>query len=60
MSKVCSFRLDSDNPREAQAIEVIDNWVSQGYSLRNLLTEALIKRGINQDNSSKLIEYIGT
>ena len=60
MSKVYSFRLDSDNPREAQAIEVIDNWVSQGYSLRNLLTEALIKRGINQDNSSKLIEYIGT
>lgn len=58
MSKVYSFRLDSDNPREAQAIEVIDTWVSQGYSLRNLLTEALIKRGINQDNSSKLIEYM--
>lgn len=42
MSKVFSFRLDADNPREAQARDVIDDWVSQGYSLRHILTEALI------------------
>lgn len=42
MSKVYSFRLDADNPRESQAREVIDTWVSQGYSLRYILTEALI------------------
>jgi len=42
MSKVYSFRLDADNPREAQAKEVIDTWVSQGYSLRHILTDALI------------------
>ena len=42
MSKVYSFRLDADNPREAQAREVIDVWVSQGYSLRHIITEALI------------------
>ena len=41
MSKVYSFRLDENNPREAQAREVIDAWVSKGYSLRHILTEAL-------------------
>ena len=42
MSKVYSFRLDGDNPREAQAIDVVDTWVSQGYSLRFLVVDALI------------------
>ena len=58
MSKVYSFRLDADNPREAQAIEVISTWVSQGYSLRYILTEALIKNGNVQENSSILAESI--
>ncbi|MFC2055056.1 hypothetical protein ACFLV7_12300 [Chloroflexota bacterium] len=49
MSKVYSFRLDADNPREAQAREVIDVWVSQGYSLRHILTDALIRYGCNGD-----------
>lgn len=43
MSKVYSFRLDADNPREAQAMDVIDTWISQGYSLRHILTNALIQ-----------------
>jgi len=47
MSKVYSFRLDANNPREAQAREVIDAWVSQGYSLRHVLTDALISYGEN-------------
>jgi hypothetical protein len=42
MSKVYSFRLDSENPREALAMDVINTWVSQGYSLRRILTDALI------------------
>jgi hypothetical protein len=42
MSKVYSFRLDSENPREALAMDVINTWVSQGYSLRQILTDALI------------------
>jgi len=41
MSKVYSFRFDDNNPREAQAREVIEVWISKGYSLRHLLTEAL-------------------
>lgn len=50
MSKVYSFRLDENNPREAQAKEVIDTWVSRGHSLRNVLSDALIKFN-NEDNS---------
>jgi hypothetical protein len=42
MSKVYSFRLNVDNPREVQAKEVIDTWVSQGYSLRYIVVDALI------------------
>ncbi len=42
MSKVYSFRLDTENPREALAINVIETRASQGYSLRHILTEALI------------------
>ena len=42
MSKVYSFRLDENNPRDAQAREVIDAWVSKGYSLREIMTKALI------------------
>ena len=42
MSKVYSFRLDTENPREALAINVIETSASQGYSLRHILTEALI------------------
>lgn len=42
MSKVFSFRLDENNPREAQAIKIINAWVSKGYSLRYILVEALV------------------
>jgi len=42
MSKVYSFRHDENNPREAQAREVIDAWVEQGYSLRHQLVDVVI------------------
>jgi hypothetical protein len=42
MSKVYSFRLDKNNPREAQAREVIEAWGKKGYSLRCFLTDVLV------------------
>jgi len=54
MSKVYSFRLDVNNPREAQAKEVINAWVSKGYSLRIILTNALIQYGNNNDHSKDM------
>ena len=50
MSKVYSFRLNDDNPREVQAREVINTWISKGYSLRHILTEALTS--FNETKSS--------
>jgi hypothetical protein len=50
MSKVYSFRLNDDNPREVQAREVINAWISKGYSLRHILTEALTS--FNETNNS--------
>ena len=42
MSEVISFRLDKDNPREAQARAVLKTWADKGYSVRHVLTEALL------------------
>lgn len=50
MSKVYSFRLNDDNPREAQAREVIEAWVAEGYSLRFVIVEGLLtyKKEVDQ------------
>ena len=45
MSKVYSFRLDENNPRETQAREVINAWASKGYTLRSIFVDALISYG---------------
>ena len=50
MSKVYSFRLSDKNPREAQAREVIEAWVGEGYSLRHVIVEVLIN--YKQGNSN--------
>jgi hypothetical protein len=42
MSKVFSFRLSDVNPREAQAKKIIESRVEEGYSLRQIIVEALI------------------
>jgi hypothetical protein len=42
MSEVISFRLDRNNPREAQALGVLKKGQEAGYSLRHVLTEALL------------------
>jgi uncharacterized protein (DUF1800 family) len=54
MSDVFSFRLESNNPREAQAREVIKAWAKQGYSLRHIMTEALLLLGKREANSTNL------
>jgi hypothetical protein len=50
MSEVISFRLDKDNPREAQARAVLKTWVDKGYSVRHVLTEAMLAFGSTKDN----------
>jgi len=51
MSKVISFRLNPDNPREASALSVLQDWLTQGYSVRHTMTEALLK--LDLENSQK-------
>lgn len=43
MSEVVSFRLNKDNPREAQALEVLNAWIEKGFSVRYTLTKALLR-----------------
>jgi len=43
MSEVISFRLDNANPREAQALEVLNAWIEKGFSTRFILTTALLE-----------------
>ena len=54
MSKVYSFRLSDDNPREAQAREVIEAWVEEGHTIRYTLTEALLRLGDLEGTSTRL------
>lgn len=42
MSKVISFRLNPDNPREQKALEILMSWSSKGFRIRHTLTEALL------------------
>ncbi|MGD2159365.1 MAG: hypothetical protein PVG14_05880 [Anaerolineales bacterium] len=42
MSKVISFRLDKDNPRESRALGVLLARREQGYSVRHVITNALL------------------
>jgi len=43
MSRVISFRLDQDNPREAEALAILLDWLSRGFSTRHTITEALLQ-----------------
>ncbi|MCB2160473.1 hypothetical protein KQH40_00135 [bacterium] len=61
MSKVYSFRLDENNPREDQAREVIEAWVEEGYSLRHVIVEALIslkKEELGQGEINSIVEKL--
>jgi hypothetical protein len=62
MSQVFSFRLDENNPREAQAIRILEARVSQGHSLRYVIIEALLALTDNNkrsDISTELKKIIG-
>lgn len=56
MSKVYSFRLNEDNPRESQAKEVINAWLEEGYSLRYVVVEALLSFDTNDAEQSEYSE----
>lgn len=43
MSKVFSFRLNISNPREEQAIMLLEDFQKRGYSIRYIITQALIR-----------------
>jgi len=61
MSKVYSFRLSGDNPREAQAKGVIQAWVTEGYSLRHVVVDALLsykKEAAGQDELNSVVEQL--
>ena len=57
MSKVISFRLDPDNPREAMALEILRDKQREGFSSRRILADALIslegKTGMSQSLSGE-------
>lgn len=59
MSKVISFRLNPENPREAQALEILRSKQAEGFSSRRVLTDALIgivaKKG--RDNLFSIDEF---
>lgn len=59
MSKVYSFRLNTDNPREAKAEEVINAKSKEGYSLRYIVTEALLGLD-NSEYKTSALELSGT
>jgi hypothetical protein len=61
MSKVFSFRLDANNPREAQARDVIEAWVGDGYSLRYVIVDALLlykKKEVGNDEYIMVMEQL--
>jgi hypothetical protein len=63
MSEVISFRLDKDNPREAQARAVLKAWIDKGYSVRHVLTETLLayhgpQRNVDIDEISIKLDQI--
>ena len=58
MSKVISFRLNSDNPREAQALTILYDWLSQGFSTRHTLTEALLSLSFDNNELSQKQDLI--
>jgi hypothetical protein len=53
MSEIYSFRLDKDNPRENCALNVILQWKLKGFSIRYILTEALIEFKARAENTKK-------
>lgn len=59
MSEVISFRLNKENPREAQAHAILKARYEKGHSIRHTITEALLRLdepGISLIQDAKLDE----
>ena len=54
MSRVISFRLNPINPREAQALKILQSKHSEGFSSRRVLTDALIGLMVENEKGSSL------
>ena len=54
MSKVYSFRLNEENPREIQAKDVIEARLQAGYSSRQIITEALLVANNNRRDADDI------
>lgn len=55
MSEVISFRLNKDDLREANALLVLQEWRTRGYSIRQTIAEALNKldqNGVEPDSTA--------
>ncbi|MBZ0314871.1 MAG: hypothetical protein K8L91_00525 [Anaerolineae bacterium] len=53
MSRVVSFRLDEDIVEEGQALEILEAWQAKGYSIRQIMTWALMAlEGAEPQNNS--------
>ncbi len=60
MSQVFSFRLNSNNPREARAKEVILVWTNKGHNLRYIISEALLHLENYQSESINILDITKT
>ena len=49
MSRVIGFRLDPNNPREAEALAILEAQREAGYGTRDVLTEALLRLAMADD-----------
>lgn len=50
MSRMLGFRLDPDNPREAQALAVLERGQEAGYSIRHIVTGALLALEVSTED----------
>jgi hypothetical protein len=58
MSKVYSFRFSEDNPREVQARIIIEAREQKGYSLRQIIVEALLNSYEDEKGINNILEQI--
>ena len=59
MSQVISFRLDPNNPREGKALAVLGERQEQGYRVRHILTEALLRLA-EEDQQSEMEQQMAS
>ena len=55
MSEVISFRLNHDNLREAKTLLILQDWIAKGYSLRQIITDALLKLDKNEHDPESIM-----